>query len=255
MPGIAVLAVGGLVATISLTSVVVGTDAGPTADVHLPAGRPPAGAAVTPEPAAGGKQLAGKPNVATLRRQSYATWATEQSQRTGVPARALEAYAVAVSKADVETPQCHLSWATLAGIGYVESRNGDLGGGLRPSGRPDVAIYGVRLDGTGPVAVVPDTDQGSIDRDPTLDRAVGPLQFLPSTWTTWGSDGDGNGVLDTQDVDDAALTAARYLCAAGDLRSAAGWTAAVLSYNRSSEYLSSVYAATEQIASSSAPAD
>ncbi len=47
---------------------------------------------------------------------------------------------------------------------------------------------------------------------PTYDRAVGPMQFLPGTWGRWGSDGDRDGVSDPQDVDDAALAAARYLC-------------------------------------------
>ena len=34
---------------------------------------------------------------------------------------------------------------------------------------------------------------------------MGPLQFLPSTWDRWAADGDGDGVADPQDLDDAAL--------------------------------------------------
>jgi len=72
---------------------------------------------------------------------------------------------------------------------------------------------------------------------------VGPLQFLPSTWAIWGTDGDGNGVADPEDLDDAARAAAHYLCADGhDLSTADGWTAAVLSYNHARVYLDQVYA-------------
>jgi membrane-bound lytic murein transglycosylase B len=70
------------------------------------------------------------------------------------------------------------------------------------------------------------------------------MQFLPSTWETWGSDGDGDGVADPQDLDDAAYSTARYLCASGqDLTTAAGWTAAIRSYNHSDDYVRAVYAA------------
>lgn len=155
---------------------------------------------------------------------------------------------MAARRADAENPACHLSWTTLAGVGYIESHSGDLGGGLEPSGRPRRAIYGVRLDRKGQVAGVRDSDGGALDGTETVDRAVGPLQFLPSTWSTWSSDGDGNGVRDPQDVDDASLAAARYLCAAGDLSTASGWTAAIYSYNHSSDYVQWVYAATQEIA-------
>jgi hypothetical protein len=75
------------------------------------------------------------------------------------------------------------------------------------------------------------------------DRAVGPMQFIPSTWSIYGTDGDGDGVANPFDVNDAALTAARYLCAAGgDLRTHQGQVAAVLAYNHSDEYLAQVLA-------------
>lgn len=98
------------------------------------------------------------------------------------------------------------------------------------------------------MASVLDTDGGALDGDVAGDRAVGPLQFLPSTWITWGSDGDGDDVRDPQDIDDAALSAARYLCDSGDLSSSEGWTAAVFSYNHSREYVQLVFAAADRIA-------
>ena len=70
------------------------------------------------------------------------------------------------------------------------------------------------------------------------------MQFLPSTWSTWASDGDGDGRQDPQDLDDASLAAARYLCASGqDLATGAGWSAAVRSYNHSDAYVREVYGA------------
>ena len=66
--------------------------------------------------------------------------------RTGVQARALEAYAAATASADATYPTCGLGWVTLAGIGYVESHNGEMGDGLEPSGRPRVPILGIDLD-------------------------------------------------------------------------------------------------------------
>lgn len=63
------------------------------------------------------------------------------------------------------------------------------------------------------------------------------MQFIPSTWESWGADGDGDGVVDPQQIDDAAYSAARYLCAAGgDLRDPQAWIAAVASYNDTIDY-------------------
>ncbi len=168
-----------------------------------------------------------------------------------MPARALEAYASAAAKADAEDAGCQLNWTTLAGIGYVESDNGADGGGLQASGRPRTPIYGVALNGAGKLAAVPDTDRGLLDGEAGVDRAVGPLQFLPSTWRTWGTDADGDGRRDPQDIDDASLAAARYLCVSGDLSTAVGWTAAVFSYDHSSDYVASVYQAADRIATGS----
>ena len=55
------------------------------------------------------------------------------------------------------------------------------------------------------------------------------------------ADGDGDGVADPRDLDDAAWTAARYLCAdAQDLATVAGWNAAVYSYNHDNAYVVNV---------------
>jgi membrane-bound lytic murein transglycosylase B len=68
---------------------------------------------------------------------------------------------------------------------------------------------------------------------------VGPMQVIPSTWARRGADGDGDGTADPQHPDDAALAAARYLCASGgDLTaSSSSWGQAVLSSNRSEDHV------------------
>jgi membrane-bound lytic murein transglycosylase B len=125
----------------------------------------------------------------------------------------------------------------------VESRQGTIDGRvLQANGRPDRAITGVDLDGSGEVAAIPDGAGG-------YQRALGPLQFIPSTWAQWKADGDGDGVDDPQDVDDAAVAAARYLCASGaDLATGSGWSAAVFSYNHSDDYVRAVYDAAKAYA-------
>jgi membrane-bound lytic murein transglycosylase B len=140
-------------------------------------------------------------------------------------------------------PACHLSWATLAGIGRVESNHGRFGGAqLRDDGRPSKPIIGVPLDGSSGVKAIGDTDHGRYDGDPAVDRAVGPMQFIPSTWRKWGADANLDGVGDPQQIDDAALAAGRYLCAGGrDLSTPKGWWAAVFSYNNSVPYGQKVF--------------
>src|SRR5699024_2158668 len=124
-----------------------------------------------------------------------------------------------------EQPDCGLSWATLAGIGRIESNHGRYGGAVvGTDGYPSKPIIGVPLDGSPGVDTISDTDNGVYDGDPTHDRAVGPMQFIPSTWLRWASDGNGDGVGSPQQIDDAALAAARYLCAGGrDMGTAEGW--------------------------------
>ncbi len=172
-------------------------------------------------------------------------WVARTSALTGVPPRAMQAYAAAQLRSAAEAPGCRLSWPTLAGIGYVESHHGSWGGAtLGADGVARPPIVGVALDGSGPVATIGDTDAGALDGDPRWDRAVGPMQFLPSSWARLAVDADADGRADPQDIDDAALAAARHLCAnGGDLTTDEGWRQAVLDYNPSAAYLSAVSSA------------
>ena len=164
--------------------------------------------------------------------------------RLDIPPTALLAYqraAVVMAQAD---RSCRLSWTLLAAIGRVESDHGRYAGALLGTdGVSTPVIRGVALDGRGPVARIPDTDGGQLDGDPVWDHAVGPMQFLPSTWAVVAVDGDGDGVRSPDDLDDAALGAAVFLCSGqDDLGTEAGRRAAVHRYNPSDSYVASVLA-------------
>ncbi|WP_127784646.1 lytic murein transglycosylase [Rhodococcus sp. X156] len=171
-----------------------------------------------------------------------AEWAQRLSTSVGVPALALQAYGYAAASQAAARPQCSLGWTTLAGIGSVESRHGSYGGArLDLAGTARPAIIGIPLDGSPGVQEIADTDEGVLDGDTAVDRAVGPMQFIPETWQRWGADANGDGVADPNNVNDAAMAAARYLCSTGaDMGSADGWRSALFTYNRSAVYANQV---------------
>ncbi|MGW5350375.1 lytic murein transglycosylase [Streptomyces sp. NPDC004031] len=160
---------------------------------------------------------------------------------SGLPATVLAAYQRAEASVAESDPGCHLPWELLAAIGQVES-NQARHGAVDANGTTYKPILGPVLDGNG-FANISDTDGGRYDGDPVHDRAVGPMQFIPSTWEHWGADGNGDGRDDPNNIYDAALAAAHYLCADGrDLAVPAQMDRAILGYNHSQAYLALVRA-------------
>lgn len=203
----------------------------PKAEFKLPAALAP--------PDAGSPLPALRPQPPGARPQAQlADWAAAYSTKLNVPKAALEAYGYAAAVTATERPDCRITWTALAGIGQVESNHGRFNGAkLDASARPTATIRGIPLDGRPGVKEIKDTDGGRLDGDPVWDRAMGPLQFIPTTWKDWGADADGDGRTDPDDLDDAALSAARYLCASGgDLGTPEGWWRAVTTYNESRRY-------------------
>ncbi len=156
----------------------------------------------------------------------------------GIPQTALMAYQDAADRENALDPTCGLTWPLLAGIGRVESDHGRFAGAvLHTDGVSTPKIIGIPLDGNG-TALILDTDHGRLDGDTVYDRAVGPMQFIPSTWASYGVDANGDGIADPFNIFDAAATSADYLCAAGkDLTTVAGQTTAVRAYNDSDDYI------------------
>ena len=158
----------------------------------------------------------------------------------GIPAVVLAAYRAAVAGLARTDSSCHLSWPLLAAIGRVESNHAASGGSGAADwdGTARPPILGPVLDGSSGTARITDSDGGRYDGDRRFDRAVGPMQFIPSSWRGYGRDGNGDGRADPQQIADAALAAATYLCAGdGDLRDPRRLAEAVYSYNHSVEYV------------------
>ena len=163
---------------------------------------------------------------------------------SGIPAVALAAYQRAATVIDTADNSCRMPWQLVAAIGRVESDHGRSGGNvLTDRGIDKPGIYGPALDGRHGRVRITDTDAGRYDRDSRFDRAVGPMQFIPSTWAIVGVDADNDGQRNPQDIYDAALASAVYLCSGpGDLSTAAAQRQAVFRYNHSHRYVDLVLA-------------
>jgi transglycosylase-like protein with SLT domain len=97
-----------------------------------------------------------------------------------------------------------LSWTVLAAIGQIESGDGQNEG-------------------------------------PSTAGAMGPMQFLPSTWVLWGTDGFGDtGKPDILNPFDAVPSAARLLCGAGAASGGSGLRTAIFAYNHADWYVDEV---------------
>ena len=101
--------------------------------------------------------------------------------------------------------------------------------------------------------MVVDSDGGRLDGNDQWDRAIGPMQFLPETWTKWALDGNSDGFADPHNLYDAAATAARFLCHLSATRGAAPSTF-VLGYNDSTSYVRTVLSTAQRLRNRSLPA-
>jgi membrane-bound lytic murein transglycosylase B len=161
---------------------------------------------------------------------------------TDIPRMILDAYQRAASA--LQAKGCQIGWWVLAGIGKVESDHGRAHDAkLAPNGDLVPRILGPALDGSNGTAAIPATDGGKYTGDPVWDHAVGPMQFIPSTWVRWQRDGNGDGVANPNNIYDASLAAASYLCAVStNLYTDAGLEAAYDAYNHSADYVAEVLA-------------
>jgi membrane-bound lytic murein transglycosylase B len=163
----------------------------------------------------------------------------QTASASGIPAAALAAYQRAETVINAADRTCNLPWQLVAAIGRVESDHGRANGNtLDDDGLATPGIYGIALNGKNNTQAISDSDAGQYDADARWDRAVGPMQFIPSTWSVVGVDGDNDGKRNPQDIDDAALASAVYLCSGrDDLSTEAGQRASVFRYNHSDAYV------------------
>ncbi|MEH1167186.1 lytic transglycosylase domain-containing protein [Micromonospora sp. CPCC 205539] len=217
--------------TVVPSAVPSGLPGAPLPTGPLPTGGLPGGGFPT------GPALGGRPSDA------LAGWAQQVGAKVGVPPIAMQAYGYAELVLAQTNRSCALSWTTLAAIGQVESGHGSANRAvLGQDGKAMPEIIGLPLDGKDGRMRITDTDRGSLDHDTTFDHAIGPMQFIPTTWQEIGADGDNDGVKNPHDLDDAALAAGNYLCKGGRNLSIPGdWWNAILSYNDVRRYVQDVY--------------
>ena len=87
------------------------------------------------------------------------------------------------------------------------------------------AVHQVETGGAGSTGLTNHTGSG----------ATGPMQFMPSTWRRHGVDGNGDGIADISNVEDAIFSAAAYLKACGypDVKKALwGYNPSTAYYNK-----------------------
>jgi cell wall-associated NlpC family hydrolase len=127
-----------------------------------------------------------------------------QEALADIPAHYLDAYRRAAEEYGID-------WAVLAAIGKIESGHGE--------GGKEVTCIG------------------------SSGGAQGPMQFTPSTWATEGVDGNGDGVKDVCQYEDAIFGAANYLARSGAPQD---YHAALFSYNHAERYVQDVFAQAEK---------
>jgi len=161
-----------------------------------------------------------------------------------IPRVAYDAYRSASESASGITESCRVPWQVVAGIAQVESRHGriDPQHRLAEDGDVEPDIRGRPLDGRRGTQTIADTDDGELDGDPTWDRAMGPLQFIPTTWRELGRDGNADGTADPDNLYDASLTAVAHLCLRepGDYGDRGELRRALIAYNASGRYADDV---------------
>lgn len=112
----------------------------------------------------------------------------------------------------------------------------------QPKAQPDIitsaaAAYGIPRN---ILAAVWDIESGKAYKTDVTSYAgaQGPMQFMPATWAAYGVDGNGDGLTDISNIEDAAYGAAHYLSA--NVKTMGSIEGALWQYNHSSAYVSEV---------------
>ncbi len=178
--------------------------------------------------------------VLMLRERVFAESPLYIAEKVGVPLIALDAYQKAAAWAR-STQGCDLEWWGLAGTGRAESNHGMGGGGMYANGDTIRPVRSIALDGSNS-DTIHDSDDGVLDGNPVWDHAVGPMQFIPTTWRGYAAaydlDANGDGVENPDNIYDAARATASYLCRnSRNLTTDEGLRRAYWSYNHVDRYV------------------
>lgn len=163
---------------------------------------------------------------------------------SGIPPRGLSAYQATEGWCD------GLRWQLVAAIGEVETHHGTFNGAVLDPDTGEVTpwIFGPPLDGgLGVQHLAVGKWIGWWGLAGPWHQAVGPMQFLAPTFEQWSVDADGDGIANPHDIDDAAATAANYLCGGRD-GAISDERTALLRYNRSVAYAREVIARADSLA-------
>jgi cell wall-associated NlpC family hydrolase len=211
---------------VTLTAVVVAAGALVVA-VQLAPGTPPkpVAATVPAPPPSEAPVVSTAPKVPETPGQEFDTFAEGMSKRLDIPERAMIAYAEATNQLAKDQPGCHLSWVTLAAVGKTTTDHGRAAG----------ATFAVDGDASKTIGTVELRDfDGNVI---STANSAGPMQLSPALWSAYQRSASG-GKPNPQNIDDAALTAGRALCAGGrDLSNGDAWWAAVSSLQSAPLYL------------------
>lgn len=171
-----------------------------------------------------------------------APWAKIHAVPYEIPEIALESYAYAASAMDRSAPGCHIGWPTLAAIGAIASDHGSAEGAtLSKDAAVAPALRGLTREHM-QLRTVADTDGGRFDGDLHQDVPMGPMQIMPSVWEQWSVSARNGAAPSPDNLDDAALSVARLLCAAGgDLSVPEGWAKAVGAVDSAPDFVSAVH--------------
>jgi hypothetical protein len=160
----------------------------------------------------------------------------------GIPGVMLDAYLKAEQRLALSHPTCGLHWSVLAAIGRIESGHA-RGGAVDANGTTIRPILGPQLSGGPGIAAIRDSDGGLLDGDSVWDRAVGPMQFIPTTWAGYSADGNDDGTVSPHNIYDSTVAAGKYLCAdRTDLRDPVSLARAIFRYNHSDAYVAKILA-------------
>jgi peptidoglycan LD-endopeptidase LytH len=138
-------------------------------------------------------------------------WGPSEIAYQEIPAPILDAYQEAARNC------AGLPWQIVAGIGYIETRHGTYGGSIVDyiTGKVSPPIIGIPLNGSNGTKAIRDTDDGYYDQDSVWDRAVGPMQFIPSSWRAFAVHGPTTRIdtpPDPHNIYDAIFSAVVHLC-------------------------------------------